>query len=86
MVTQKNNIFTTEQYPYPVLVRWLNQLDQALEDIEHYKVSDPNLYYVIKDRIDCESVFPLFAIFEIHAPLLVRPFSDEQLQLYKSMV
>ena len=81
---QKNNVFTVEQYPYPVLTRWLGQLDQALADIEHYKVSNPNLYYVIKDRIDCESVFPLYAIFEIHAPLLVRPFSDEELRLYKA--
>ncbi len=81
---QKNNIFTVEQYPYPVLVRWIAQLDQALADIEHYLVSDPNSYYVVKDRIDCESVFPLFAIFEIHAGLLTRPFSDEELLMYKA--
>lgn len=81
---QKNNIFTTEQYPYPVLVRWLGQIDQALADIEHYLISDPDLYYAIKDRIDCESVSFLYAIFEIHAPLLTRPFSDAELAIWKA--
>ena len=80
----KNNIFTAEQYPYQVLVRWIGILDKALADIEHYKESDPNLYAVVKDRIDCESVFPLFAIFEIHAKELVRPFSDDELLMWKA--
>ena len=80
----KQNKFTAEQYPYPVLVRWIGMLDKALADIEHYKESDPNLYAVVKDRIDCESVFPLFAIFEIHAGELVRPFSDEELVMWKA--
>ena len=82
--TRKQNLFTPQQYPYPVLVRWVGMIDKALADIEHYKVSNPDLYYVIKDRIDCEAVFPLYAIFEIHAPLLNSPVTEADLKYYKS--
>ena len=76
--------FTTHQYPYPVLLRFIGQIDQALADIDHYAVTDPDLYDVVKDRIDLESVSFLYAIFNIYAPQVSRPFSDEDLQMWKA--
>ena len=76
--------FTPKQYPYPVLLRFINQIDQAYADIEHYKYSDPDLYEVIKDRIDSESVTYLYAIFNIYGPQVSRPFSDDDLQMWKA--
>ena len=78
--------FTTYQYPYPVLLRFIGQIDQALADIEHYKLSDPDLYDVIKDRIETESVTFLYAIFNIYGPQVSRPFSDEDLQMWKARI
>ena len=75
--------FTTHQYPYPVLLRFIGQIDQAIADIDYLKYTDPDMYDVIKDRIDSESVSFLYAIFNIYGPEVSRPFSDEDLKMWK---
>lgn len=76
--------FTPKQYPYPVLLRFIGQIDKALAEIEHYKLTDPDMYDVLKDRIETESVTFLYAIFNIYGPQVSRPFSDEDLKMWKA--
>jgi hypothetical protein len=78
------NSFKPSQYPYPLLVKWIGMIDQAILDIDHYRLTDPDLYDVIKDRIETESVSYLYAIFNIYGPQMTRPFSDEDLKMWKA--
>ena len=54
-------------YPYPVLQDYMVKIDKAIEDIEKYKVSNPDLYDVVKSRIELEAVSYLYMILDIHA-------------------
>ncbi len=76
--------YTSKHYPYPVLKRFVEYTNKALEDIEHYRYTDPSLYEVLRDRINCEAVFPIWAIFEIYAKASDRPYNEEEREFYKS--
>ena len=55
-----------EYWPKQMLVNWLSQMDEAYKTIEKYQTSDPSLYKTLKKHILIESMFPRFALCNLH--------------------
>ncbi len=55
-----------EYWPKQMLVNWLGQMDEAYKAIEKYQTSDPSLYKTLKKHILVESMFPRFALCNLH--------------------
>ena len=70
-------------YPYPVLQEYMAKIDQALADIEKYKTSNPDLYDVVKSRIELEAVSYLYMILDIHGAKAIPSFDEETKFAYK---
>ena len=68
-------IESPKYWPYQTLNKWLGYIDQAYKAIEKYKYSDPELYQMLHDHINLESIFPRFAIIRNYS----GKFSDQQL-------
>lgn len=81
-------IKTTSFWPLPMLESWLGLCDKALSEIDHYRLTNPNLYLVIKDRIDLESMTPLYVILEHYGKttgtnrLSMNKYQEYKLRLY----
>lgn len=45
-----------ENWPYALLIRWLQYINDAYENIAVYQRSDPSLYAKLKERINLESL------------------------------
>ena len=70
-------------YPYPILQGFMAKIDQAIQDIEKYKTSNPDLYDVVKTRIELEAVSYLYMILDIHATKAIPSFDEETKFAYK---
>ena len=57
---------SVENYKPSDFLKWINLIDQALENNEKYKETDINLYYLIKERIEMESVSPLYWLLDLY--------------------
>lgn len=56
-VYQKGVQLMSRQYwPYRTLSQWLDYIEEAYKAIEHYKISDSELYQKLHDRINLESI------------------------------
>lgn len=67
-----------ENYEPSDFVKWINYIDQALEKTEKYKETDSNLYLLIKERIELESVAPLYWALNLYGSTRgTPPFSSQ---------
>ena len=55
-----------EYWPKQMLVNWLGMMDDAYKAIEKYKSSDETLYKKLQKHILIESMFPRFALCNLH--------------------
>ena len=67
-------------YPYEVVKKFLALVEKAYADIEKYKTLDPDLYDVIKDRIDLEAVSYYYMMIYIYGESKI-PAYDETVKL-----
>ena len=76
-------IKTKENYPYSILNGWLKQCDSAIEEISMLKETNPDLYTLVKHRIEIEASAQLYRIVSLYGSDPMKPFSDTQLDVYK---
>ena len=50
-----------------MLLNWLAKMNEAKKAVEKYKVSDPALYKTLEKHISIETIFPRFALCNLHA-------------------
>ncbi len=55
-----------EYWPKQMLVNWLDKMDSAYKAIEKYKTSDSSLYKILQKHILIETMFPRFALCNLH--------------------
>lgn len=77
---------TAENYPYATLSEWVKQCDVALEKIAYLEQTDPNLYKVVHQRIELETVAHLYKIVDLYGGKSERPFDNETLASYKQRI
>lgn len=56
-----------EYWPKQMLLNWLAKMNEAKKAVEKYKVSDPALYKTLEKHISIETIFPRFALCNLHA-------------------
>lgn len=61
-----NPIDVTTYWPYATLAHWMDLIDQAYDAIEKYQTEDPALYDILRKHIMLESIFPRFALCNLH--------------------
>ncbi len=55
-----------EYWPKQMLVNWLSKMDEAYKAIEKYETTDSSLYKTLKKHILIETMFPRFALCNLH--------------------
>lgn len=73
-------------YPYPVLERWINMFDKAIEELDYIKETNSDLYYAVETRIMIEKALNVAMAVNYHGKLSNRPFSLAKLNEYKLML
>ena len=74
---------SVKNYEPSDILKWISYIDRALEKIEKYKVTDSNLYYLIKERIEMESVSPLYWLLDLYGNTRgTPPFSSQERAMY----
>lgn len=63
-------------WPKPLLESYMDCINRAYAAIERYKTADPALYATLAKHIKLESMFPRYALLELHSGL----YSKAQLQ------
>jgi hypothetical protein len=76
-------IKSKENYPYSVLLGWLQKCDNAINEIETLKETNQDLYTLVKHRIEIEASAHIYRIINMYGNDVTKPFSDTQLDLYK---
>jgi len=76
--------WTTEHYPYSVIKSFIDYIDQAYADIEILKTTDPDMYEVIKDRIDVEGIAHYYVLMKLYKDAENIPYTPEEKELYKN--
>ncbi len=56
-----------EYWPKQLLVNWLSMTDEAFRVIEKYRTQDPSLYQILRKHILIETMFPKYALCDLHA-------------------
>ena len=79
-VMQENNLYVVrsvylvldkrEYWPLATLNSWMSQCDKAIQAIEHYKTSDPELYNSIYYHIETEWLSPAYIAMKLHTDVL----------------
>ncbi len=69
-------------YPYKVIKSFIGYIEQAYEDIESLKITDPDMYDVYKDRIDVEGVAHYYEIVNIYSGA-EKPYTLEEKAIYQ---
>ncbi len=59
-------IDTKNFWSIPTLTRIIDYIDQAIEDIEPLKESDPDRYQTVYNRLMREKCFPMYIIFQLY--------------------
>ncbi len=77
---------TAENYPYAVLKDWVEQCDKALSQIAYLEETDENLYKVVHQHIELETVAHLYKIVDLYGNVTAKPFNDAQLAAYKQRI
>ncbi len=62
----REEISSMEYWPKETLQRWEGYLEQAYAAIEKYRDTNPELYQVLYKHILQESIFPRYALLELH--------------------
>ncbi len=62
----REEIASLQYWPKETLQRWMGYIDEAYAAIEQYKDTDPALYESLYDHILQESIFPRYALLELH--------------------
>ncbi len=62
----REEIASLEYWPKETLQRWMDYIDQAYASIEKYKETDAELYEILYKHILQESIFPRYALLELH--------------------
>ena len=75
-----------ENYPYLLLKGWVEKCDKAIEKISYIEQTDPNLYKVVRQRIELETVAHLYKIVDLYGGKSDRPFDNETLANYKQRI
>ena len=75
--------WNAEEYPYEVIKSFIDYIEQAYVDIEGLKLTDQNLYDVIKDRIDVEGIAHYYELVQVHNGT-EKPYTPEQKLIYKT--
>lgn len=70
------SINNAKYWPKPLLESYMDCIDRAYAAIERYKNADPALYATLCKHIKMESMFPRYALLELHSGL----YSKAQLQ------
>ncbi len=77
----REEIDSVQYWPRNTLVQWLGYIDEAYAAVEKYQQSDPELYDILRSHITQESIFPRYAMLELHANYYQ---ADELLELRKA--
>ena len=56
-----------EYWPKQLLMNWLSMMDDAYKAIEKYRTTDASLYKTLANHILIETMFPKYAICDLHA-------------------
>lgn len=70
-----------EYWPKQMLVNWLDKMDSAYKAVEKYKTSDASLYKILQKHILIETMFPRFALCNLHGGTYT-PEELRQLRLF----
>ncbi len=62
----REEIASLEYWPKETLQQWLGYIDEAYAAIEKYRDTDPERYAVLYKHILRESIFPRYAMLELH--------------------
>ena len=62
-----DNIAQERFWPKRMLEHWLELCDEAYAAIEPYKTSAPEMYDILRGHILAETMFPRYALIELHA-------------------
>lgn len=66
----RDSIAQSKYWPQRTLQQWLELIDEAYAAIEKYQTVNPSLYDSLKEHILVESIFPRFAICDLHSGTL----------------
>ena len=56
-----------EYWPKQLLVNWLSMMDDAFRVIDKYRTTDSSLYNLLRKHILIETMFPKYALCDLHA-------------------
>ncbi len=76
--------WTVKDYPYEVLMSFIGYIEQAYSDIEILKTTNPNMYEVIKDRIDVEGISHYYVLMKLYKDAQPVPYTPAQREEYKN--
>lgn len=76
-----NPLDVSKYWPYATLVHWMELIDEAYAAIEKYQTSDPALYDTLRKHILLESIFPRYALCNLHGGMYT---SDELTAMRKA--
>ncbi len=62
----REEIGAIQYWPKETLQQWLEYIDQAYLSIEKYQTTDPDLYDTLYSHILQESIFPRYALLDLH--------------------
>lgn len=62
-----NNMEQAKLWPEAMLEHWLDLIDEAYGLIAHYETEDPEMYRLLHDHINLESIFPRFATLRLYS-------------------
>lgn len=65
-----STVAIAKNFPYATLQGWLNDCDEALKAVEHYKNVDAETYNTLKTHIDIEWIFPAYAMLQLRSNYL----------------
>ena len=85
--TENNNwgreLDSPENYPYLLLKSWVDMCDKAIDEISYLEATNANLYKVVHQRIELETIAHLYKIITLYGNSVAKPFSEGQLTEYK---
>ncbi|MBR6737588.1 MAG: DUF4838 domain-containing protein [Clostridia bacterium] len=74
---------STVYWPLQMVEGWVGLFDKAIEEISHYQVTNNNLYLVLKDRIDVESMTPLYIVLKLYGDGAEKGTSQLSLEKFR---
>lgn len=75
-----------ENYSYLLLKSWVDMCDAALDKIAYIEVENADLYKVVHQRIELETIAHLYKIVDLYGGATMKPFTEETLAGYKQRI